>query len=377
MQSQVMGRLKNYQIAYSSFIHPFGKVTPLEYTCETYNDIVRKFSFKIQRKSELISERTNLGSNFFLKEIIVAHTRRDVLSHQLGFIEAFEKLYDISDSVSVMNNRMKIIITELERIIEHLTWFYELFLNSGIIQFNQIKNFRNKIKAILNQFFNIRGNDLSSCLEIGISHINWNEQSQIHFTAVLQSIYDQFLFLKDGILNNFKLKQLLMSVGIMDSTSALKTGTVGPIARASAIDQDLRIDDPYFDYLSLVEFKIAQSYDQDIYGLVKVLLNEIVVSFEAIRFILEQDFSPKPQNNISEADMSQSGQISVRLETSKGPTIYSIECSEKMVVKGYGMTTPGMVNLHSLEIRLRNVPTTHINRIIHAYNITELALFKS
>ena len=50
MQSQVMGSIKNYQLAYSSFVHPFGKILPIEYTCETNNDFVSKFSFKIPQK---------------------------------------------------------------------------------------------------------------------------------------------------------------------------------------------------------------------------------------------------------------------------------------------------------------------------------------
>ena len=66
----------------------------------------------------------------------------------------------------------------------------------------------------------------------------------------------------------------------------------------------------------------------------------------------------------------------MRLETSKGPAIYSIECLENMSVAGYGLSTAGMANLYSLETRLKGAPVAHINRIIHAYNITELTLLR-
>jgi Ni,Fe-hydrogenase III large subunit len=315
--------------------------------------------------------------NSFLHDVVPHYIYRDKFAHQLGFIEAIEKLYDISDNLPPLHNRVKIVIAEIERIYEHLKWFYEVFYHSGIYIFNIISNLILKLQLILSQFFNISKNNIFSCLDVGKITIEWNSNKNNRLLKKIESIIEDYSYLREDILSNQKLKNLLFAVGLMNTTAVIKTGTVGPIARASAVDHDLRIDDPYWDYLSFGGMKIAQTYDQDIYGLVKVLLNEISVSLNLLQTILQDDFNPISGNVSEEADMSHSGQLSVRLETSKGPTVYSIEFGENKTVNGFGLSTPGMVNLYSLEIRLKGVPVSHINRIIHAYNITELTLINS
>ena len=356
-------------------MHPFNQPVPIEYICETTNDLVNKFSFRLPKKTSLISERTNLLPNEFLRDVVWNTSQRDTITHQLGFIESIERLYDISDSHSTSNTRLKILLAEFDRIQEHMDWFHELFSHSSIPMVNIFLNLKNKIRKILANFFHVQKNNLSTCIEVGIINLEWNLEDNSRLQTILNEIIEMFGFIKDKILTNLSLKALLFAVGTMDTRTALKTGTVGPIARSSAVDQDLRIDDPYWDYLSF-EFKLAQSYDQDLYGLVRVLLNEISVSFEIINSILAEEFIPKPENTLDQSDPLSSGLISARLETSKGPAIYSIECNRERNITGYGFTSPGLTNLHSLETRLRGAPTNHIHRILHAYNITDLTLIR-
>ena len=377
MYSLAVGKVKTYETAFSSFIHPFQKVLPIEYTLEVHNDLVNSFSINVDRKHDIVSDKTDLEAEIFLKAVILRNTYRDKITHQLGFIEAIEQLYDISDSVPTPYNRFKIILAEFERIKEHFIWFYELFYNSGIIFYNQILPLKKKIDAIFTKDFKIIKDNLNNCLGIGQLFINWTEEQNYSLLVKLYELMEDFSFIKEEILASIKLRNYLFSVGSMDNGVALKTGTVGPIARASALDQDLRIDDPYWDYLSFGDFKIAQSYDQDLYGLVKVLLTEIGVSFDLIHSIIKKDYTLEPVNLLSEIDQNQKGQMTVRLESSKGPSLYSIECKENMIVTGFGLATSGMTNLHSLETRLRNAPVNFISRIIHAYNITELSFIKS
>ena len=376
MSSQFLGNFKEYQFAYASFIHTYGQVIPIEYMIETTNDVVSQFSCKIPSKYSIISEKSNQSFNVFLDETIARRKFRDAMTHQLGFLESIERLYDVSDVLSQQHQRLKMIISEFDRIIEHLTWFYELFINSGIPLFNPLLSLQNRIVSILSQFFSIKNNNITSCLGFGEIRISFTEDSNYRLQALLIDLIEKFESIKEKIFANNKLKVLLFAVGLMDTAVAIRTGTAGPIARASSVDQDLRTDDPYFDYLSLGDFKLAQSYDQDIYGLVKVLLTEISVSFEIIQKILRQDFLINPVNVLNEIDVQQNGQMIARLETSKGPTLYSLECSANAMVTGFGISTPGLANLHSLETRLKGVPIHHVTRIIHAYNITDLSLMK-
>ncbi len=376
MYSPVLGTFKEFQITYSSFIHPLYKTVPLEYICETTNGVVSKFTFRIERISSMVNGHTNLSIDEFLKEIVLKNSQHDSITHQLGFIESIERLYDISDLISPMNNRLKMVLSEFERIQEHLTWFEELSTQMMLPFDNECQHLKNQLTKILGYFFNVKTNDLSPVIAVGIVELNWDKEKNDHLQFVLSTYIKKVSYLRDKLLTSFKLKNYLFAVGIMDTSIALKTGTVGPIARASAIEQDLRIDDPYWDYLSF-EFKLAQSFDQDLYGLVKVLLNEILVSLDIINSILKDEFMPQSQNVLSNVDNSLTGEHSIRLETSKGPALYAIDCGENLMVNGFGFNAPSLTNLYSLETRLKGVPVDHIARIIYAYNITDLSLMKS
>lgn len=377
MALQVLHNYKDYQTAYSTFIHSYGQVLPIEYTISTNNDLVNSFSFKVPNKYSVVYEKQNQEFNTFLNDIVTKRRFRDSMSHQLGFIEVIERIYDVTDLLSQNHIRLKIILAEFERIQEHLIWFYELLNNAGIPYYNVIKQLINQITKILEHFFKIKNANLSSCIEMGKINITFSESDNYNLQSLLIDIIDDYDELKDFLITNWQVRNILFTVGLMDTAVCVRSGTVGPIARASAIDQDLRIDDPYFDYLGLGDFKLAQSYDQDLYGLLKVLITEISVSFEIIQTILRNDFRIQPDNVLKEVDLDQSGEMIARLETSKGPTLYSLNCQAHMQVTGFGMSTPGLANLYSLETRLKGVPVNHISRIIHAYNITDLSILKT
>ena len=365
---------KGVQVLYSPFIHPEQGNIPIEYYVDIFNDMVQSVSFKIRDKPIYSNVNDGLSVSDFLTTIVQKNSFGDVFTHQLGFIEAIERLYDISDNLSSTHKRLKIFISEFERIIEHSRWLSGLFANANLFLSNEVKRFVLKLQKIFEQSTSIVGKNIESCLSVGRISCTWEEDYNNVLTDELIHLKEFYSLLREKILFNSDLHNLLFAIGIMDTHQASRFGTVGPIARASGIVQDLRIDDPYWDYLSIKNLKTAISYDQDLYGLIKVILNEISVSFDILNQILAKNFSPKQENVLDQIDMSQTGDFSVRLESSKGPTIYSVTCIENMIIKDFGLSAPTLTNIHSMQSRMKGVHINQFNRIIYAYNLVYFGL---
>ena len=63
-------------------------------------------------------------------------------------------------------------------------------------------------------------------------------------------------------------------VGRMSKEEALKYGAVGPTARASGVDYDVRRDDPYLAYAE-VPWNVITDTNGDVYGRTRVRIGEL------------------------------------------------------------------------------------------------------
>jgi len=77
----------------------------------------------------------------------------------------------------------------------------------------------------------------------------------------------------------------LSNVGVMSHADAVRLGAVGPTARASGVDRDVRRDDPYAAYGSL-QFKVCVDGHNDIYGRTLVRVGELMETYGMIRQLL-------------------------------------------------------------------------------------------
>ena len=75
-------------------------------------------------------------------------------------------------------------------------------------------------------------------------------------------------------------------VGKLSKEEALRYGTVGPTARASGIDYDIRKDDPYLAY-SDAPWNVVTDTNGDVYGRTRVRIWEVQESLKIVRYCLE------------------------------------------------------------------------------------------
>ena len=111
-------------------------------------------------------------------------------------------------------------------------------------------------------------------------------------------------------------------VGVLTHDDAIRIGAIGPHARASGIDTDIRRDAPYSSYDDF-DFKVCTCDSCDVYARVVVRALEI---FESIK-ILRQAVSNLPDgalNNGNKIPRVPAGEFTARHEAPRGQLIYKV-----------------------------------------------------
>jgi NADH-quinone oxidoreductase subunit D len=110
-------------------------------------------------------------------------------------------------------------------------------------------------------------------------------------------------------------------VGMLTKEDAMRLGAVGPTARASGVDRDVRRDDPYAAYAE-IPFKVITMDTQDVLGRTAVRVLEILQCYKMIAYIIdnlpEGDIRKKVSKKIP------AGEAVSRYEAPRGEDIHYI-----------------------------------------------------
>jgi Ni,Fe-hydrogenase III large subunit len=163
------------------------------------------------------------------------------------------------------------------------------------------------------------------------------------------------VFLEDS-----SLKSRLKEAGVLSKDEALKLNVVGPVARASGVDWDLRRDDPYLVYGS-VEFRVVVRDEGDAYARTAVRLYEV---FESER-IIRQALRNLPQGPIATlVESVGAGLVVSRVEAPRGELLYCIASDGGLTPRRVKIRTPTIPNVRSLEYILLGAQVADVPVII-------------
>jgi NADH-quinone oxidoreductase subunit D len=137
----------------------------------------------------------------------------------------------------------------------------------------------------------------------------------------------------------------IQGVGKLHPKRAAEMCVVGPFARASAVDADIRRDDPYAAYREL-DFKVITHDSGDIYGRVIVRALEIVESCNMI----EQLLTNLPEGEIVAAKVSRKAPAGVavsRYEAPRGEDVHFVRGNGTEKPERVRVRAPTMANLEA------------------------------
>ena len=251
-------------------------------------------------------------------------------SHAMTYCLAVERIAGME--VPKRGQYIRVIISELERIHSHLLW---LGIACHIIGhdslFMQIWNDREFTMDVLE---NLTGNRVNYAMNtVGGARRDISDEQRKMVIEALDDLEVKMQPLVHFLTTDKTVAMRTQGVGVMTTEDAIRIGAVGPHARASGVDVDVRRDQPYTSYGDF-EFAVPVVDSCDVYARVVVRVLETLESMKIVRQAL--DMLPEGKINLGnkipkvpagEAILSHEaprGQLVYKVVTNGGPTNYRL-----------------------------------------------------
>jgi Ni,Fe-hydrogenase III large subunit/Ni,Fe-hydrogenase III component G len=142
----------------------------------------------------------------------------------------------------------------------------------------------------------------------------------------------------------------LEEVGVVTAEKAIEYGLVGPVARASASNRDMRVRFPYAGY-DIVKPVIPTEHEGDGYARLRVLFREAEESAALIHAVLEV----LPTGAIAtDLDRTRAGAALGTVEAPLGAAFHWVRLGESGLVERYRVTPPSFTNWHGFHLAAEN-----------------------
>jgi Ni,Fe-hydrogenase III large subunit len=327
-------------------IHPAFE-EPYKVTLSCKGEVVEDCQVEVgfvMRSIELLAQRRN-----YIRDIVLVERVCGICSnvHASTFAMAVEKIAGLE--VPARARFIRTIIAELERLHSHLLWAGIGAEDIGYhSMFMEIYFLRERVMDILEA---ISGNRVNYGM-ITLGGVTRDIADPKSILAVADEVQKKLekvvipIFTKDPtIIDRTK------GIGILTKEDALAYGTVGPLARASGIEEDIRESFPYAAYADL-GFKRVTLDSCDVMARVVVRALEML---ESVRLI-EEALKNLPAGPIRASDVPLEipvGEASARSEAPRGEVFYYVASDGTDTPARVKIRTPSFVNIPSLKAMIK------------------------
>ena len=170
-------------------------------------------------------------------------------------------------------------------------------------------------------------------------------------------------YYKEVAINEKTILARAENVGVLKPKDALRLTAVGPTARASGINVDIRRDDPYASYLD-TPFDVITTNTNDVLGRVVVRVLEVFESIKIIRYLIEHlpvgDILKKAPRKIPE------GESISHTEAPRGEDFHYLRSNGTEKPERYKVRTPTLANLPAVAEMLKDTYLADVPIIVAA-----------
>ena len=258
--------------------------------------------------------------------------------HSMAFLRAVEGIGEIKIPKRVALQRL--IIAELERIHSHLLWtgvmMHEIGLETLFMYYMRER------EKILDIFDELTGNRVHHSADlVGTMKMNFSNEDVEMINQAFASMKDKLVDYKNSVSGHDVIKDRCIGKGKITKADALKYGLVGPVARASGVNYDVRVNDPYMGY-KFVKVKPIVRKEGDAHARTLARIDEVFESMRVVQeacSMLPKELVPKyPVKRISH------GQGIGRVEAPRGENFHFVKI-DMAKTKRVKIRTPTVANL--------------------------------
>jgi NADH-quinone oxidoreductase subunit D len=281
-------------------------------------------------------------------------------AHQLCYVQAVEKCAEVFDDIPERTQFIRLIMAELERIHSHLLWFGILAHDTGFdTMFQFAWRDREIVMDILEE---ISGNRVNYAMHtIGGVRRDIGPEIVAKIIPKLKKLRKRVMEHQKVITQQKSFTVRQKGIAILSREDALRLCVVGPNARASGIDVDIRRDDPYTAY-DKFSFDVPILTEGDILGGLVIRLEETLISIdlviEALKTLPQGDLVTRVPRRIPQ------GEGASRVEAPRGENLHYIQSNGTKKPERHKVRAPTLANMPSLLHRLIGVQVADIPPVI-------------
>ncbi|MBF0312508.1 MAG: nickel-dependent hydrogenase large subunit [Oligoflexia bacterium] len=260
--------------------------------------------------------------------------------HGLTYCQAVEKVLNVT--VPPRAEYLRLVWSELSRIHSHLLWlgliadsfgFESLFMYSW--------KMREEVLDIIEE--TTGGRVIFGSAKVGGVRRNIEKDKLAEIQKRLDKLEHDLKSITNVFIEDASVKHRLCGVGVLSKEDAYHLGAVGPMLRASGVNQDVRVA-TYAKYKELDFVPMIES-SGDSYARTIVRIREVYQSFELIRRTIKH--MPDSEIDVKVTGMP-TGEFCARNEQPRGEVVYYIKGNGTKFLDRLRVRTPTFANIPAL-----------------------------
>ncbi|MCW4019252.1 MAG: NADH-quinone oxidoreductase subunit C [Candidatus Bathyarchaeota archaeon] len=259
--------------------------------------------------------------------------------HACAFVESVEKI--LKTEVPPRAKYLRTIILELNRLHSHLLTLGHAGLEIGYETLFQY--FWRDREPVMDITEILTGNRvISSAMTVGGVRRDLKESDIPKVKAVLSDLRKRLPFYYKVYRDEPSIGMRMQKIGTLTRENALKLGVVGPVARGSDVNIDVRKDEPYEAY-GEIPFKLITYKAGDTWARMNVRLEEVEESINIIEYAL--DNLPDGPFRVKTPRVVPPGEVVNRVEAPRGELFYYVKSNGTAMPERVKVRTPTFANI--------------------------------
>lgn len=303
---------------------------------ETVVDIDVNIGY-IHKGIELLAQQKTYDQIVFLVERICGICS---ITHTVCFCHAVEDILQID--IPERAKYIRTILGEIERIHSHLLW---AGLAGHFIGYNTVFMWAWKYREPILDMMELLTGNRQSCgmLKVGGVRRDLDDGNFPALRKTLDELEPKIKMLAEAVQDDPVLKARLGGVGILKKKDAIDYCVVGPTARASGVDIDVRRDEPYAAYPYL-DWSVVTLNSGDVYAKFLVRVLEVLESIKILRQAI--DLIPKGDFLLKVKEVPPGEGIG-RYEAPRGEDIHYVRSNGTNYPERVKVRAPSYINIPS------------------------------
>jgi formate hydrogenlyase subunit 5 len=267
------------------------------------------------------------------------------IAHSLAFCQAVETV--CRAKVPPRARALRVFLAELERVRHHVGAITDICGSTALaVATSQAAILEEELLRLCCQYTGHRY--LFGLSALGGLTIDLPDEACRQLAGAVRDIVRRLQELGEMLRFSSSFLDRLEEVGAVSKKDALAYGLVGPVARASGLMRDLRVDLPYADYgPDRMSFKVPFEEEGDGYARLRIFFTEAVQSAQMMRRIAQT----LPRGEVRCPVLTvEPGAALGWSEAPRGATFHWVRIGEDGRLARYRVATPSFTNWHGFHL---------------------------